>query len=205
MIPVTNQAEIVHAGRIIEADRAMRCGDAMLALAREFGHNHTTLNPAPSQSERSTLIPHTNRFNTGVDDQETIDIAAESFKTMIPTHGKEGLDLTIGSDVFVGTAGGGEWHIDMMEEYRLLVNLSRGHLELLVAKEWSNQYSDPLLYDQTPTPPSQYERLSYEPGEGLLLNNYCDWNSQIPHAGIHSDGKVFLRLFTRETLPEFAS
>ncbi len=102
-------------------------------------------------------------------------------------------------DILVGAAARGEWHIDRIRDSRLLVNISEFPVYLDVATEWEGrQWAESWGHDDSPYP-LDYERISYEPGEAVLLDNACSPAEQVPHRGSTQAGKIILRALARQS------
>lgn len=101
-------------------------------------------------------------------------------------------------DVLVGAAVRGEWHIDRIHDQRVLVNISEFPIYLDVATEWNGrEWVDPLRGEDSPYP-SSYERISYLPGEAVLIDNMRNPVEQVPHRGSTQPGKILLRALARQ-------
>lgn len=103
-------------------------------------------------------------------------------------------------DILIGAAARGEWHIDRIRDSRLLVNISEFPVYLDVATEWEGrQWAESWGHDDPPYP-LDHERISYDPGEAVLLDNACSPVEQVPHRGSTQPGKIILRAFCSEIL-----
>jgi hypothetical protein len=201
--------EIAHIGRLIDESVALELGVSVMELYAEYCRhsyvnmqNEGTLNICKESNGNNeseikniytnaiTLSAEYFQLYDGIRD-EIIDITDDMF------NGKK---TSVGADIFFGQATGGRWHIDGYEEYRVLVNLSKFPISLLVATDWSNtdlgkDWDTILDYDKSP--PKEFETITYSPGEAVALNNCCERDKQTPHVGSNEEGKMFLRFFAQ--------
>ncbi|MCA9329537.1 hypothetical protein KDA11_02745 [Candidatus Saccharibacteria bacterium] len=140
----------------------------------------------------ATIYPSTEHANA-------IGMAIANFRKHIPEdwhrpNSQPNFDVNFG----VGAAGGGEWHVDPCRDFRIFINLSDTEQSLKVAKKWeSGDFTPEGYYRHVSRGPldKAYELITYNPGDGLLLNNLSsNPTERLPHAGVHKRGKVMLRI-----------
>lgn len=200
--------EITPVGRLLEPETAIQLGSRMMELYHQYSREaflfgNGTLNPDinPSDTEESKIIRRAeNTVRLSENDFSIYNSLISYFKKEAISHVEHDEPIVSG-DFFFGSAADGRWHIDANYDYRLLVNLSKFPISLLVANEWSStslgegdnkSILDKSILDKGIEPES-YSQLTYEPGEAVTVNNFCLERDQIPHAGSTESGKVFLR------------
>lgn len=200
LVNTAHAGEIVKLGEIIAADTAKELGKEALALNKEYQRrlytgNNNFLFVEGGSPEQSSVDSAWNYVRLADGHYRPVIEAQTFLDGLIRLGGRAALRAESG--LFIGVAGDGRWHIDDSQDWRLLVNLSDFPVSLKVATEWEginwgdifrsprNWYADQV--------PWHYEVLEYEPGEGVLIDNACSAQAQVPHVGSTESGKVFLR------------
>lgn len=196
MLDTERTGSIVHAGQILEPEQAMEFGDRILTIFDEFkcqlsyDTKFGNLQIDPSKVSDASEYPQGSRSSCITLNQTDTDTVQTCYAAMSAAAEPEQLEVS--GDLFVGTFGDSYWHVDIAEEHRLLVNLSRVPLKLLVAISWKETTAYNNVYSEDI---AEHTTIEYGPGEGVLLDNACRPKLQVPHAGIATPGKVFLRAF----------
>lgn len=197
--------EIITVDQIVDPERAQLLGNTVRSLFRkyvklpraryrengQFMYDESDLEVSALRSGELT-----DSFWIGKSDKEAVDQALSKFRELLEERGVDA-PLSIDAEFFVGTAGGADWHFDP-EEYRLLVNLTGGDLRLHVANNWGPDDYEMHLDGEIrfkPEGPAVFDTLTYGPGGGVLLDNMCEPLARVPHAGVVTPDKVFLRAY----------
>ncbi len=204
MLRTERAGEIVAVGPILDPQRAVELGDTVLRIFTEFcvaSNSHDergSMLIVPSDSKTSQLNEGypSNGILIGKEDQKAVDVAVSTFQNFLIDRKDQGR-LDLGAEFFIGNPGGGDWHVDGKREYRLLVNLSRLPLKLLIGTKWrQKRYDDFFTQKFKMLGPIAHKPIIYNTGEGVLVDNMCDTTRQTPHAGTNSPGKVIMRVYT---------
>lgn len=195
-VPLSLSGEIKPAGRIIEEADAVDLGRIILSLANPWDY---TMNIVRSRRQKSVRTHESvNSIWLGTKERETVAQAQAVLKDYAKTTSMR-QPMSPYTDFFFNAAVDGKWHVDSRADVRLLVNLSPFPISLHVAKEW--EWDRELLFGAEDFTPTDYDTLTYDPGEGVTLNNLRNPTAQTPHAGSTEEAKVFMRIMTVDRSP----
>lgn len=174
---------------------ALREHKKFIARASYYATGGVVYRLSSSELDQTTLAPDRSLLFVGKDDQRILDTAIAAFRSRLP----ESLDdpsTVIIPELLVGIAAGGDWHTDILQGYRGLTNLTSEPQALHVAAQWTSQDANSRKNWSREEGPPVVDQLGvfYYTGDAVTINNTCDLDQQLPHAGVLKPGKVLLRL-----------
>ncbi len=202
------QGGVYELGQVIDPDLATQIGARAISLKdeylkRNYGLGFGTgigLNICEERAkDDSELTPYTNGVLLGEEDTQIVDEANVHFRSYVDATNLDTGNMDSG--FFIGAAAGGRWHLDVMRDWRMLVNLSRFPISIRVAevwdhKDWVSNAGYPIW--ETKTSPRSFTTVKYGPGEAVVVDNACSLRYQVPHVGSTEEDKVFLRTIIDE-------
>jgi hypothetical protein len=211
---IVRKGEIIELDRVIEPAIATSLGDSILRIYREYCKRHYlsgdgTLyaGESPTELAEDTLaVGGTNLVNLSADSCALHRSLLDDFRQRAVDY-VECAEPVVSGDFFIGRAAGGRWHIDGEFDYRELINLSEFPISLFVADEWGGTglgsgWLNTIL--DSGLEPASYSQITYAPGEGVGINNYCAISEQVPHLGSSEEDKLFFRMIaTNPDYPDF--
>ncbi len=173
---------------------ALREHKKFIARASYYATGGVVYRLSSSELEQTTLAPDRSLLFVGKDDQRILDTATAAFRSHLPKPLDPSTVIT--PEILVGFAAGGEWHTDVLQEYRALANLSSEAQALHIAAQWTSQDANSRQNWSSEEGPPVVDQLGvfYYTGDAVTIDNTCDLDQQLPHAGVLKPGKVLLRL-----------
>ena len=201
-------------GRVMDPETATQLGARAKDLKNEYLKRNwgigfgtgISLNICEDRAKgQNELEQHSNGVLLAEDDARLVDGVNERLKEHISLTGLRSHDIA--ACFFIGAAAGGEWHLDVARDWRMLVNLSDFPISLKVATDWNAGdwvTSSGYFSLKDKVPPKKHVTIDYGPGEAVVVDNACELRHQVPHVGSMEQNKVFLRTIIYEEYDDWA-